>query len=796
VRTKTFFPYLTVGRVVSLRNVAVALIFVTAGCTSTANHSRGVHQFEPVPRAHVQTQELDEVAPRAVSELLREAQQAFEAANAAQEQGDSDAALEQYSLMLDKLKQANLDPGIFYNLRSEFGRILNNTEKQARTGGQKRPHMDYNCIEEASDEHPLSERVLTEIREIQNGYPKNFQAGLDRSAKYLPYIEAELAKAGLPLDLAWLAMVESQFSPKIDSRAGAGGMWQFMRATGRRYNLRIDDYVDERYDWQLATHTAIAYLQDLYTQFDGCWPLAVSAYNMGEGGLERVIAANGGERDLWKLLEMPTSMQEETRKFYPKLLASIIVAKNPEKYGFTRSTQAPEETSRVPVRGCYSLAALDEACSLPAGTLQKCNPHLVRGVTPPSGESRLVVPGDMSSQIVTALQSVPKTRPDVVLASNDDKDSGNKDRIYVAKRGDSLSSVADKYGVSVEDLMKENRIRSKRALTVGKKLTIPSKSKAVEKAAPEEVVVAKNDDKKSGKRESENKGRIYTVKKGDTIANIARDYQVPVKELLALNNLKDTNIKVGDKLLLGKLDDISEEIVEPQPEERITLTYVVKPGDYPAKIAKEHDVKVGDLLKWNGIKDVSSIKVGEKLVIKDPKDSGPTEVAAKEDAQPQSNAKKEVVAEKKSDQPDGTKAIEHKIAPGESAAIIATKYNVPLNDLLTWNGLTAKSVLHAGDACILYVPSGGTKAKATEKQEKQTEKTVVADNKSSKKAATADAPKTAEKAAAPKTHVAAAGENASTIARKYGVKISDLYKWNNWNNKTVLQVGQKVVIAN
>lgn len=126
-----------------------------------------------------------------------------------------------------------------------------------------------------------------------------------------------------------------------------------MKATGRRYNMRIDDYVDERYDWQLATRTAIAYLQDLYAQFDGCWSLAVSAYNMGEGGLERVIAANGGERDLWKLLEMPTAMQEETRKFYPKLLASIIVAKNPEKYGFTSSTQAPEDASRVPVRGCW-----------------------------------------------------------------------------------------------------------------------------------------------------------------------------------------------------------------------------------------------------------------------------------------------------------------------------------------------------------------------------------------------------------------------------------------------------------
>lgn len=745
VRTKTFLPYLTVSHA-TLAKCAVALVLLLAGgCNTTSHHAHGIHQFDPVPVASLRSEELTE-APRAVTELLREAQQAFEAANAAQEQGDSDAALQHYTIMLDKLKEANLDPGVFYNLRSEFGRILNNTEKLARSRDKHRKHApcDYGAIEETSDGYPLSERVLAEIREIQHVYPRNFQAGLDRSAKYLPYIHAELAKAGMPLDLAWLAMVESQFTPKINSRAGAGGMWQFMKATGRRYNMRIDEYVDERYDWQLATRTAIRYLQDLYTEFDGCWPLAVSAYNMGEGGLARVIAANGGERDLWKLLEMPSPMQQETRKFYPKLLASIIVAKDPEKYGFTRSPQAPEDVARVPVRGCYSLASIDGACGLPSGTLQKLNPHLVRGCTPPSGEHRIMVPSHMTSQIVTALHSVPKTRPNVALASS------GKGASYTVKRGDTLSKIAHTYGVSISNLMKANRLRNKRHIQVGKRLVIPG---TTEKS----IQLAKSTDHGKSTKSRHNRGSIYTVKKGDTLYDIARDYRVPVKELQALNNITGTKIKVGDKILLGKLEEeIAEQVEhsqEPESAQRLTLTYVVKPGDYPAKIAKAYDVKVGDLLKWNDISDVSKMKVGEKLVIRDPKNM-------------QTDDERATGASPKNGQPNGTKAIEHKIAPGESAIIIATKYNVPLNDLLAWNGLTKKSILRAGDACILYVPSDSKQARST-------------NSKSAKK-----------------THITAQGDNPTVIARKYGVKVSDLYRWNNWNKKTVLQIGQKVIVAN
>ncbi|MDQ1256436.1 MAG: rane-bound lytic murein transglycosylase, partial [Candidatus Hydrogenedentes bacterium] len=312
--------------------VGVLAVLSAGGCKTLTPEQ----QFEPVPVATVESQELEPAAPPSVVELIRAAQDAFEAGNADQERGENAAALRQYSLMLELLVEADLDPKIFYNLKDQFAAILESTAQQAPLYERMRPphagEVAYGSegISDLTIEFPLADRVLTEIDEIQKLYPKNFQAGLNRSTKYIPHIQAKLAEAGLPQDLVWLVMVESQFTPKIISRAGAGGMWQFMRTTGRRYNLRIDSYVDERFNWCKSTDAAVQFLTDLYEMFD-TWPLAISAYNMGEGGLERAIAANGGERDLWTLLDTPPAayqIQLETKKFYAKLLASIIVAKN------------------------------------------------------------------------------------------------------------------------------------------------------------------------------------------------------------------------------------------------------------------------------------------------------------------------------------------------------------------------------------------------------------------------------------------------------------------------------------
>ena len=338
-------PDCSVLRSVLMGLSAGALMYVS-GCATTG----GVHQFEPVPLARVGAEELPPVNVRPVTELMRDADKAFKAANDAQERGDHATALRQYTLMLELLIEADLDPAIFYNLRGEFDSIMSEASVQARLHPPQsraeyaegfQPAAGYSVFKVP---FPLPERVLIEIEEIQKRYPKNFQAGLDRSQKYLPYIQQEFAKEGLPPELAYVAMVESLFQPKVNSHAGAGGMWQFMRTTGRRYKLRMDSYVDERYDWQSATHAAIGYLKELNRFFDGDWSLAVTAYNMGEGGLERAIASNGGQRCFWELVETPPAsnrIRRETKKYYPRFLAYLIVTAHPERYGFKNNPCTP-----------------------------------------------------------------------------------------------------------------------------------------------------------------------------------------------------------------------------------------------------------------------------------------------------------------------------------------------------------------------------------------------------------------------------------------------------------------------
>ncbi|MCH7908072.1 MAG: transglycosylase SLT domain-containing protein, partial [Candidatus Hydrogenedentes bacterium] len=444
--------------------VAGSTALLLYGCATT--RSSEVIQFDPIPIAEIGTLELEPIEPRSIAELLSAAQHAFDSANEAQEDGDTQRALGQYTLMLELLLESEIDPSIYYALRGEYGKILNTTSLHARAF-ERDPSLTWSeelaVIAVRSDldyPFPLPERVLSEVREIQDRYPEAFEKGLNRSARYLPYIREEFAKAGLPEDLVWLAMVESQFTPRIVSRAGAGGMWQFMRSTGRHYGLRIDGTVDERYDWKLSTQAAIKYLSNLHEMFDGEWPLAISAYNMGEAGLSRAIAANGGERNLWRLIETPPAanrIRRETKKFYPKLLASVIVSKNPRRYGMTKPRLAGEQSAYATVEGSYSLRDIERAIGLPTSTLKQLNPQLLRGITPPGRTSEILVPTNARIQVASVLASLPEYRADT----------------HVVQRGETLSKIAKHYHVNTRELMETNNIRSAKRLQIGQRLAIP-----------------------------------------------------------------------------------------------------------------------------------------------------------------------------------------------------------------------------------------------------------------------------------------------------------------------------------
>lgn len=744
----------------------MSLMVVTAGCATTSQQGGEVHQFAPVPRVSVGAAELGPVSTRPVSQILREAEQAYDAANEAQQRGDRQEAMRHYKTMLARLSEAEIDPNVFYTLRNQLNSI-----QDAPQAAQVHPINGLGGSGNYSEikiPFPLPERVLVEIDEIMTLYPGGFQAGLDRAQRYMPYIKAELRKAGLPEELGWLCMVESQFAPKIDSPAGAGGMWQFMKPTARRYDLRVDNYVDERYNWAAATQSAIAMLKELHDLFNGDWALAIASYNMGEGGMQRAIDANGGMNDYWQLIETPPAsdrIKRETKKYYPRFLASVIVANNPQRYGFDVNPAAPEDPVRMPVRAMYALSDLDASMGLPNGTLARYNPDLIAEVTPPSGDYSITVPRDMQAKLTSALQStkptdrIPQTAPqDVVVYARDMQH-------YRVKRGETLTRIAEKYNVSPQEIMAANDMRSAHSLHSGQSLKIPSRGKSdgkggknnsVEISTANRATVTANAPKET-----------YAVARGDTLHSIATRNGVSVAELQQWNDLgKKTDLKVGQKLVMAKAEKRVSVAAKETPQEEtkelekatgMTATHVVESGEYPAKIARAYGMSLNEFLALNDLSSESTIREGQQVQVVTNKGAAVKNAKAAKPKEPEPTV--------------------HTVAKGETAMKIASKYGVSVDELLKWNGLTSKSVLRVGQQCKVY-PKGSSPEGAK-----------VASTGSKKENV-----KMAE-AAAPKTHVVAKGHNPTSIARMYGISVSDLYKLNGWDNNHVLQVGEQVKVS-
>ncbi len=731
--------------------LAVSLVYV--GC-ATGPH-KGITQFDPIPREEIGTVELDPIEQKIVAELLREAESELKKANEAHEQGEHACAAAHYRKMLEIILDADLAPELYYASREQFDSILGSYMRHAHLYHHPERRIGVAHSGVYSDlviPYPLPQPILNEIEELQNAYPSTFQRGLNRSARYMPWLQEAFREAGLPEDLAWLAMVESMFQPRVVSPAGAGGMWQFMRATGRRYNLRMDSYVDERYNWHSATRAATEYLKNLHDFFNGDWALAITAYNMGEGGLERAISANNGERCLWTLFDTPPAsdrIKKESKKFYPRLLAYIIVANAPEEYGFSIAPEPVEDVLRIPVQGSYQLADLDAALGLSRGTLARLNPDLLREATPPQGEYPVAVPLEMRDQFVAALKSVKSVQYAAVS-------SASSDGTHRVRRGETISQIAQRYGVCQRELMRINRIRSARSLQANQVLQLPDSGEnrggniTSDKPAPalpqspmQQAVAASN---------QEQKRKTYTVKRGDTLSTIAAAQKVKVADLQKMNNMGSrTTIKVGQRLLVDEV---------PAAPRGPVQYHEVKPGEYPGIIAPLYGVSVNDLLRWNQLTAQSLIRAGDKLIVA--REAAPAETqvqaAAKTEASRDSNT---TVA-----------AIIHKVAPGETAGAIANRYGVRTQHLLAWNQLTAKSIIRVGQELVVKEPKKNTGVRNT----------------------TGDVQVARAQETNQVVHKVTAGQNPTTIARQYGVRVNDLFKWNNWSERHVLRIGDEVKI--
>jgi membrane-bound lytic murein transglycosylase D len=275
---------------------------------------------------------------------------------------------------------------------------------------------------------------------------------LNRSRQYLGMIRDVFKRHGLPEDLAFVAMIESGFNPLAVSRAGAKGLWQFMAGTARRYGLRVDHWVDERYDPEKSTWAAAAYLRDLYNQF-GSWSLAKAAYNAGEMKIVNAIRAVGSN-DFWTLARS-RFLQQETKEFVPAIHAATVIGRDPMRYGFDLTDRDPAATETVTVPPATNLHTLAQSSGLSLERLRALNPVLLRGVTPPGTPFELKIPAGTRDGVLRALQ--PPKRAGVTADHRGKTSTSQPERsVHVVRPRETVGAIAKHYGISVDDLRRWN----------------------------------------------------------------------------------------------------------------------------------------------------------------------------------------------------------------------------------------------------------------------------------------------------------------------------------------------------
>jgi membrane-bound lytic murein transglycosylase D len=303
-------------------------------------------------------------------------------------------------------------------------------------------------------QHPSVEAAL---RYFSGDRRETIQRSFQRSGPWIMMMSEVLAAHGLPEDLAYLPVIESGYRTSLTSSAGAHGMWQFMPATGREYGLRVDWWIDERADPWKSSIAAASFLKDLYRMF-GDWPLALAAYNCGPGRVRRTLREHGATT-FWELLEA-RALPSETRGYVPTFYATIILAAAPERYGFTIPDPSEVSFDEVEVMGPLSLTFLADAVSTDGQQLRELNAHLHRGVVPP-GRWPIRVPRGSGSAVAGRAHQWYLEDSLVQIGS------------YTVRKGDSLERLSRTLSVGIQDLRSMNGLGTAGSIREGTNLWIP-----------------------------------------------------------------------------------------------------------------------------------------------------------------------------------------------------------------------------------------------------------------------------------------------------------------------------------
>ena len=614
------------------------------------------------------------------------------------------ANLDLYNTISDDIKKINIDEKVDYELSTDL------LKERLKAMDAKSPfNIEYN---------PGLENI---IKSFLKNRKKSFERLMAISEYYFPMFEEAFAKQNVPLEIKYLAIVESALNPKAVSRMGATGLWQFMYQTGKQYNLKIDSYVDERSDPLKASEAAARYMANMYTIF-GDWDLVLASYNSGPGNVAKAIRRSGGQQNYWNIRK---NLPQETQGYVPAFLATMYIYEYHKEHGIRpeRATIKHFATDTIMIKKQMSFAQISDLLDVPVTQLQVMNPSYKLNVVPFYGDKNhfLRLPKDKIAVFASNEDKIyayvqrevdRRERPFQVTKAIVATDTLNytqqritlpKTKYYIVRRGDNLSEIASKYDVTIADIKKWNRLRGN-TVARGKSLKIftsesvvrtvrkePINDKAPLEIKTDKQQIAVSDVKINKEEKSKKSVKIdtlssgvathYVVQKGDNLSTIAKKNNVTVAEIKEWNHLVDNSIQLGASLQVAKNDALANKEESTQTPKLRNLEYIVKKGDNLSTIAKKFGASIENLKLWNNLPDIN-VALGSSLIV------AKNEIAIVDKTVANSFSKKENLASVSKNN-----EINYYVKKGDSLYSISKKYpGVTISDIKKWNNINAEDL--------------------------------------------------------------------------------------------------------